>query len=398
MKIIPSIKNINFHGHAAGKIKALYMQNASHPSQILVYNELRKIGQEYNFDVFLHHQNHIFNNELIKTSYEKCNYQVWSQDNKTFLNKNGKPVLISSVCMPRSEKEEVESLSEIKKIEHLKPELYIKGGNFFIGKRFNGDRYLIIGMDDVSDSGAYHYLKEKQNHVSKENMREFLLNDILIGKDGKIIATNDEFSKNFEKYEKITLEKLRDTFDVDENNIVVLPQGQYHIDLSIRPLKYPFVLVADEKMSQENINKLKRRFWYDYGAKVFAQELEEKLAKQNRHYSSCDLICKHLKKNGFVPIRIGGGYGESEINFINSIVHKDKDDLIYITNSAECGNKYYEYLQKLFAKDLKEKCPQNIKSYFVKGLVLPDKTNVILDYLKKYRGGIHCLCAEEMEE
>ena len=103
MKIIPSIKNINFYGHAAGKIKALYMQNASHPSQILVYNELRKIGQEYNFDVFLHHQNHIFNNELIKTSYEKCNYQVWSQDNKTFLNKNGKPVLISSVCMPRSE-------------------------------------------------------------------------------------------------------------------------------------------------------------------------------------------------------------------------------------------------------------------------------------------------------
>ena len=47
---------------------------------------------------------------------------------------------------------------------------------------------------------------------------------------------------------------------------------------------------------------------------------------------------------------------------------------------------------------LTEKCPQITKTYFVKGAITNNKSNIILEYLKQFKGGIHCLCAEEMQE
>ena len=86
----------SFKGHSAGKIKALYMQNASLPAQILLYDELREIGKRHNFDVFIHNNDRLYNEEMNDTADEDCNYQLWAQDNKTILNKGGEKVVISS--------------------------------------------------------------------------------------------------------------------------------------------------------------------------------------------------------------------------------------------------------------------------------------------------------------
>jgi len=44
MKISP-LNNQYFKGHAAGRIKALYMQNPGNQSQLAIYNQMREIGK-----------------------------------------------------------------------------------------------------------------------------------------------------------------------------------------------------------------------------------------------------------------------------------------------------------------------------------------------------------------
>ena len=91
----------------------------------------------------------------------------------------------------------------------------------------------------------------------------------------------------------------------------------------IRPLNYPYVLVNDEKMSEENLKKLEKEFKFDLKAKLFAKNIRKKMKEQSKDYASCDTLCQKLEKKGFIPIRIGGGYGLHTINFINSIVHQN---------------------------------------------------------------------------
>ena len=91
---------------------------------------------------------------------------------------------------------------------------------------------------------------------------------------------------------------------------------------------------------------------------------------------------------------IGGGFGTCKVNFLNAIVNERLSGaLSYITNSAECEDKRYEFLQTLFKRELREKCPEIDRIYFIKG-GFKDDENVLMSYLNNFSGGIHCLCAE----
>ena len=67
---ISSQNTFSFKGHAAGRIKALYMQNAYLPAQIPIYNELRDIGKKHNFDVYIHNQDKLHCEKLDKETAE----------------------------------------------------------------------------------------------------------------------------------------------------------------------------------------------------------------------------------------------------------------------------------------------------------------------------------------
>ena len=395
MKITP-FKN-TFKGHGAGKIKALYMQNANLPSQIAVYDELKSIGYKHNFDVFIQSKEGILSQEMKYPSSLHCDYEIWSQDNKTILNKNGQTVIISGLYMPHTERTATKAFAEEKGINHEKVELFVRGGNLFVGKKPDGENYLIIGHNDIKVSAIHHFLKEKLGYVDYYYMQEFM-DDGQIEIDGEIIATLEEFSQYFKANADFIVQKFLETFDVKKENMTILPQGQYHNDLAIRPLNYPYILVNDEKMSKENLKKLKKFYKFDISTRKFVKSHFEKIKNQKEIYTSCDELCKHLEKVGFIPIRIGGGYGLETINFMNAIVHQDGENLIYITNSGISKDKNYIFLQTLFEQELKKKCPQISKIYFVKGAPTDKGSNVILEYLKQHHGGIHCLCAEEMWE
>lgn len=395
---ISSIEKYSFSGHGAGRIKALYMQNPNLPIQIPVYNELKSIGQAHNFDVFIHGQDELLNSSAMKyPSAKNCDYQTWSQDNKTILGKDGKQLVVSGLYMPETEQNAAHNLAKLLNCEHKDVELLLEGGNLFLGKKEDGQNYLIIGFKDVEISAMHFYLKSKLGEVSYDNMDEFTAN-LRLQKNGEIIASYDELNDDFRKWGDMVIERLQEVFDVKKENITILSQGQYHNDLVIRPLNYPYVLVNDEKMSKENLKKLARFYRFNINTHIFVKDMKNRVLKQEESYASCDELCEKLEKKGFVPIRIGGGYGLNTINFINAIVHQDGDDLIYITNSGISKNKNYIYLQALFEQDLKKVCPQISKVYFVKGAMTDKGSNIVLEYLKRHKGGIHCLCAEDMCE
>ncbi|MBQ4646548.1 MAG: hypothetical protein IJB79_04295, partial [Candidatus Gastranaerophilales bacterium] len=351
------------------------------------------------FDVFIHDGNELIDGHISKP-YKSANmFGVWSQDNKFFINKDGKEILLSCQVYNEPEQEEAIELASLANIESWTTELVLDGGNVYIGKKKDGKNYFITTYDTLELCAGFQYLKSiLGDDIDFKTYDKFLSKKTLKNKLTQKKASTKEYFENNDKWIKKALGVISEDFSVELEDIIIIPKPEYHIDLSIRPLEYPYILVDDDKLVDENLRKLEEEFGDELKFKIFKQRIKNKLKEKRETYSSSDEICKKLEEHGFIPIRIAGGYGLGNINFMNAIVHKNKGKLSYITNSAICGNIYLEYLQGLFEEDLRKKCPQIEKIYFIDGGMSKNNSNTILDYLKKYKGAIHCLCNEQMEE
>ncbi len=266
----------------------------------------------------------------------------WAQDNKCIIHNNGKTYMIGAGNLS----DDCINIMEGKYgIPGRWEPGFLTGGNTFIGKFPNGEKWLITGQ------GIYH-----------DNI------------------------KNISK-----------CYGIKEENIHQIPKPDFHIDLGIRPIGYPDILVNDPEIAEQNLEKL------NDGSKEF-EELRNtfKAYKEGASitYASTDEICHALEKIGFNPIRVGGVYYNG-INFMNAIVNKHPDGTMgYITNSSECKNHIYTKLQKVFEDEIRAKVPAITDFYFVQGIRRsPYRTQIekthMLDSLKFYHGGIHCMSLEE---
>ena len=71
---ISNLSYMNFKGHAAGKIKALYMQNPANSTQVNVYNEMLHIAHKEGFDVFMNNGVELIDEKIyikIKSKYSQ---------------------------------------------------------------------------------------------------------------------------------------------------------------------------------------------------------------------------------------------------------------------------------------------------------------------------------------
>lgn len=361
-----SINNVSFKGYDAIKLKGLYMQGFINEHDLAICRQIKKIAEKEHLDFFINQ-----NNKGIKRYIEagltsdKPLLRVWGQDRKAFL-KNGTNYTI--MC-PRDETL-IDLPEELSAFEMKQRNILPRGGNYYIGYKPTGEKWMIINGEYVTEYREQHYYPEK-----------------------------------------ICLENIKDVYGIERENTCVTDYLCYDLDMLIRPIGYPYVLVNHDEETFKNIEKLRTKF-------PQSNEIYKKLIDFQKHIcltKKSNKLCDCLKDFGFIPIKIGGFYSE-DINFLNSIAFKNGNNRIsLISNSTQHSCPELEYLEELFEKDLREKVAGIENVYFVSGGKKTVETfgkddwirthnfpayrfneyhNVIMDWLGEHHGGIHCMTAE----
>ena len=316
------LNNISFKGYDAAPLKRIYLEaNTCSPFQ----KEMQQVGKQEKIEIT-----------------PLPSRRRWIQDMKTIIEKDNKPFMLAHTCPDDSF---FEPLKLIFGINNLGTQYYQEGGNSFIGKYPNGEKWMIIG------------------------------------KDGEKYANKTAIGKNY---------------GIKPENIHFIPQQDYHLDVTMRPIGYPYILVDDPELTKQHLKSLEQ----DFDSTEF-QYIRENIEKNSLGYrgmyESCDTVVKSLENLGFKPIRIAGVYSD-EINFMNAIVNKHQDGTIsYITNSSKCTSPLKSKLEEFFNEDLKKAVPNLDKVYFIQGDCPAGNPNIthLMDMLGRQGGGLHCVTVEE---
>lgn len=385
---------IKFKGYDAAPIRNLYMQGVPYENTYGIFNELKKIGKKENFDVFIHSDSQM-HKSLKNVGMEEYEEDIWSQDNKILRPEaDGTKVLSPKLRV-------MESVLPIqfanltgRKLEAT--ETVFEGGNLFVGKKDDGEEYILTGSKNLFVSSMFEFLEEKGvESLDREALKEFSNFGKITTKengDGDLIHIKEWHDKK-EIYDKKAIETMADEFGVKKENIFIINQPNFHIDMNIRPIGYPYVLVNDPKIAIQNLKNVAQ-------GKALAEITQDYEELRKNDYCEVETTIKELESYGFKPIRVGGVYASGEVNFLNAIVNKHEDGTIsYITNSSNCNKPGYSKLEKIFEKELKSKAPNIQNVYFVRGEKVGDKKlnigNAMMESLLRANGGIHCMTMEE---
>lgn len=385
---------IKFKGYDATPIKNLYMQGVPYENTYGIFNELKKIGKKENFDVFIHSEAKMFDS-LKDVGMDEYEDDIWAQDNKILRPEAGGTKVLS----PKLRVMESVLPIQFANLTHNKldvTETVFEGGNLFIGKKDNGEEYILTGSKNLMVSSMMAFLNAKcVKEINRELLQEF-------SHYGKITTEENgdgdwvyikEWEDNQEIYNKIAIDTMAEEFGVKKENIFIIHQPNFHIDMNIRPIGYPYVLVNDPNLAIENLEHVPL-------GKGIAEITENREEYRKKEYCEVETTIKELESYGFKPIRIGGVYASGEVNFLNAVVNKHEDGTIsYITNSSNCNKAGYSKLEKIFEKELKSKVPNLKKVYFVRGEKVGDKKlnigNAMMESLLRANGGVHCMTLEE---
>lgn len=372
---IQNTNNFNFKGHGACRLQSLVGRKPS--MEIFSYfseypnivKKLVEIGKKEGFDVFTQTQTEIVNNtqNVIKRSIDKnpnedIGLVVWAQDFLTFLPK--KRTIAACSCNGSSQANQ--AVGELLDMPVIEPMNHIPGGNMY-------------------------FIEEGE-------------------KTSLIIGKNSLYRNQIPNLQRL--------FGVD--NVYPLSQSDFHIDLSIRPLKNKVVLAEDQQMMldviAEGIQKaeeyLKKHPWdddVDYACRRMKRLLDEmrKAARRKLCEFRADdkIVQRDLENYGFTVVKVPGAIttwlpylNEPNIirnsNFLNAIVHeRENGSLVYITNSAD--ESQFGLTPEVIRKigfSIEEKFKQSVSEY-----INPDNIHFIDigNILRNKKGGIHCLFAEQ---
>jgi len=336
-----------FKGYFACPIKELHFQSCGLSKQRALFKELNQKCSKY-FDIFVQLKDKIvkpteleyqgregFAKDFIKNALDV----QWGQDNKIFLDKNKLGILTQHPDLILAKK-----FGNILGIETKSISAPIHGGNCFLGKKQNGEAFALIGNDALTDSS-------------------------------KITVANQ--------------------LEVMPKNLHVISQPEAHLDLIIRPLNFPYVLIGDSNLTMglaEKHNKLSAKH-IEYFKKTYNNR---KFRIEQNDYVDIDTTINELKEQGFKPVRVPGFIGNnipvvanSDLNFMNAIVHQEDDgSLIYITNKTNLKKEMGIDFEEIFENYLKLKVPS------IKEVIFVDGDGLIAQNLRNSQGGIHCMNTE----
>lgn len=313
---------INFKGYDAAPLKAIHVDSwTSKP----IKSELKEIAAAEDFSI-----------------HSALDYYKWAQDMKMLIEKDGKAFCVAN------NRTDLNYLNEIERkygIQGKVNDLIATGGNTFIGKYPNGEKWMMVGYDELR-------------------------------------TKSDDY--------------LAQEYGVKKENIIAIPQQYYHLDMFMRPIGYPYVLVDNPELSRRKLEKMDiMEGVYDY--LTLTKNFKDYESARTKNYDSHKSVIKALEQAGFVPIEVAGVMG-SGINFMNAIVNQHQDGTIsYITNSTKCESPFISKIEKSFEEELRQKVPNIDKVYFVQGMkeFRTNDANYLMDNLAVCGGGIHCMTMEE---
>ena len=410
------ISPIAFRGWDACPVRTLYvMRPKSQRDQTITFNqELGEIAKQEGFQV----------KELREKTVKAC----WPQD-EFMINAAGSLITKNREHSHFNNETLWQVVNDFKqkygfKIKEAPMDFVVEGGNLFLGKKPDGEPFVLIGNRTEYTFGSDEYDKYRQVLSAAAAQDPFgmlpLLEKARLGDTAELDKATRRFLEKTKMGNDILKQKTAATFGVEDKNVYVVPQMNVHLDLFMRPMGYPNILVNDPEYALKNLNDLGVELSKDPATIEadfqYLRELYESTERYTKRLhkkfgNTANDVVNSLKSQGFNPIRIGAVYGEGfyeelingcQINFLNGIAHKRPDgQLSYITNGT-MRNDVDKRLEELFEKQLNEKIPGGMaKVHFVYGKLdniqhPHHKTwNSVSFDLMNSGGGVHCQVVEE---
>jgi hypothetical protein len=284
----------------------------------------------------------------------------------------------------RGEQMAAKNLADLLKIRSREIKSYLEWGNVFLGTKSNGQAYALIGQESI-DVNALN-----------------------------IAGSLKAFQQAPKQYQESAKKQIMEDLNLSPENLHIISQPMGHIDLGIRPLSYPYVLVNDFEMSMQCLaQEIAKPDLSPYER----NQLQELLQATRLHQRDCENNPEYLKKfekmgpyvsadqtvaeltsQGFTPIRVPGVFGypfeagdTHYVNFMNSNLHVRPDrSIVYMTNGSGLKR-----LNEFFQKALQSSVSQISQVDFITGN--PEDTTGI-SHLEKMlavnSGGLHCMSTE----
>lgn len=273
----------------------------------------------------------------------------------------------------------------------------IEGGNCFLFLDHEGYPRAIIGelslyfsLLVLETNGHFKNVEIPDVKPSEESLRkaENLIKDDAIGPEEQKIKLQ-KLAQAIEAHEDKTLECIAEEIQIPKENIVIVPQTNYHIDLEMVVTPLGHVLVHDDEavirfLATINISNFNQEELDLYEEYMQAAQVRE--AKYRDFQEVRDSILSDAGLDFYKMPLIFYGRGRT-LNFCNGIFKKNEhedvnSDFLFITTgpSFQEENIFYEELQRYF---------------YNKFQIALIGTPLMSSFLTEDTGGIHCLTFED---
>lgn len=357
MRINPTSEN-SFKGYDARKLKALCIGTTRYQ----LGRELAKIGENVGFEVFIPTLSGLQKINSVNRDIH-LGHKLWLQDLVTTTPKNSVIPVFSAEMLAR-----------------------------FISRHFNKD--LDRSSSQIPAGGNMFFVKNNKT-----------------GKEDLLLGANDAHSLSENP-------SLKELLGVD--NIDVVPQMDFHIDMFLRPLENKTVLLADDSLTlrvlRVGLSRINAALSKPENNKRALKNVYNNLANNLREFREevnknsgikVDSVEKRLQQYGYNVIKVPGRIYSFDsqdslrctTNFMNAIVTKnDKNELVYITNKSfldeKCG----------ITPEIKNQIDFSFEDEFLKSImayIKPENVHFISgegryleSLLEDSFGGLHCITTE----
>nr|WP_254219068.1 hypothetical protein [Vibrio mimicus] len=197
-------------------------------------------------------------------------------------------------------------------------------------------------------------------------------------------------AKRFIAMTEIVEEKMAEELGVTRDNLIILTQPGFHIDMQLRPLENGKVLINDYEYNKAIVKHAANSPSITEEERVVLQNTLTDLDNQAKYYNEIHKkIRQQLTEAGLTPVRTAGAFrvGNKEVNWMNGIMGTGNSKF-YITNASSIS-----VLNDAFQQWIQHTVP-GISVYFVGKEAAPDSFRGKLNQAETLlagRGGLDCV-------